>query len=314
MPNPFSKLIHPWYPPTALGLEKGLASVVELERRGNVGNLRRAATVKLPESLIEPSFEEGNITDHAELATALRELAASAGLLKQKRWSVSLPEATARTLIITLETNTGGGSELEEVLRWKMDRGFAVPLDELSVSRERLEKDPQGRDRYLAVATRLAVLAEYEHLFGMLGWRAGLVLPRHMGEAQWLTRNGSSGDSLLLSSTNEGFTAVVFRDKQPLIFRSIECDPDEREDELYRLLLFYRERRSLDAEFEQPLSRFLITGSGFDKARAEEIINETTGGNLRPLDAEDLGLRLPTRQLDFDTIAAPAGLATLSWN
>jgi hypothetical protein len=308
-----SKLIHPWYPATALGLEKGLASVVELERRGNVGNLRRAATVKLPESLISPSFEDSNIDDHTDLAAALRELAASAGLLKQKRWSVSLPEATARTLILTLEVDAGSGSELEEVLRWKMDRGFGISLEELSISRERLIRDSQGRDRYLVIATRLAVLAEYEHLFGMLGWRAGLVLPRHIGESQWLTRNGFQGDSFLLSSTDEGFTAVVFRDKQPLIFRSIECDPDEREDELYRLLLFYRDRRAAEAELEQPLSRFMITGDGFDKARASEIVNETTGGELRPLDASDLGLNLPSSGLDFDTIAAPAGLATLSW-
>ena len=308
-----SKLIHPWYPATALGLEKGLASVVELERRGNVGNLRRAATVKLPESLISPSFEDSNIEDHTDLAGALRELTASAGLLKQKRWSVSLPEATARTLILTLEVDAGSGSELEEVLRWKMDRGFGIPLEELSISRERLMRDSQGRDRYLVIATRLAVLAEYEHLFGMLGWRAGLVLPRHIGESQWLTRNGFQGDSFLISSTDEGFTAVVFRDKQPLIFRSIECDPDEREDELYRLLLFYRDRRAAEAEIEQPLSRFMITGDGFDKTRASEIVNETTGGELRPLDASDLGLNLPSSGLDFDTIAAPAGLATLSW-
>ena len=147
----------------------------------------------------------------------------------------------------------------------------------------------------------------------MLGWRAGLVLPRHIGESQWLTRNGSSGDSLLLSSTPEGFTASVFRDKQPLIFRSIDCDPDEREDELYRLLLFYRDRRATESESDQPLSRYLVTGDGFDKARANEIINETIGGDLRPLDAEDLGLRLPGSGLDFDAIAAPAGLATLSW-
>ena len=308
-----SKLVHPWYPATALGLEKSMASVVELERRGNVGALRRAATVKLPDSLIEPSFEESNIADHEELAAALRDLAASAGLLKQKRWSVSLPEGTTRTLMVTLESNVGSGTELEEVLKWKMDRGFAVPLEELSVSRERLSKDAQGRDRYLVVATRLSILAEYEHLFSMLGWRAGLVLPRHMGESQWLTRNGAAGDSLLLSLTAEGFTAIVFRDKQPLIFRHIKCDPDEREDELYRLLLFYSDRRANESEFEQPLTRFLITGSGFDKARASEIVNETTGGDLRPLEAEDLGLRLPAGDLEFDVIAAPAGLATLSW-
>lgn len=313
MPNPFSKLIHPWYPSTALGLEQGSASIVDLERRGNVGSLRRAATMKLPDSLIKPSFDEPNISDHGELAVALSELTGSAGLLRQKRWSVSLPEATARTLIVTLESQVGSKSELEEVLKWKMDRSFGVPLEELSISRERLPKDAQDRDRYMVVATRLALLEEYERLFNALGWRAGLVLPRHMGEAQWLTRNGFSGDSLLLSSTTGGFTAVVFRDRQPLIFRSIECDGDEREDEFFRLLLFYRDRRADSLEEAPALSRFLVTGSGFSKERASEIVNETIGGNLRPLDPEDLGLRLPTKELDFDMIAAPAGLATLSW-
>jgi len=33
---------------------------------------------------------------------------------------------------------------------------------------------------------------------------------------------------------------------------------------------------------------------------------------LRALDAEDLGLQLPSSDLSFDAIAAPAGLATLS--
>ena len=33
----------------------------------------------------------------------------------------------------------------------------------------------------------------------------------------------------------------------------------------------------------------------------------------RVWDAEDLGLQLPTRDLSFDAIAAPAGLAKLSW-
>ncbi|MEP6637378.1 MAG: hypothetical protein ABJB97_11690 [Acidobacteriota bacterium] len=312
MPNPFSKLVNPWYPSTALGLEKGIATIVDLEHGRGGSNLRRAATLKLPESIMLSSFDEQNILDEAEMVTALSELASSAGLLRQKRWSVSLPEANARTLILTLETQSGSNSELEDVLRWKMNRGFAIPLEELSISRERLPKDDQGRDRYLVVATRLSLLEEYESLFSALGWRAGLVLPRHIGESQWLKRNGNAGDSLLLSSSEEGFTAVVFRNKQPLILRTILCEAQEREDEFYRLLLFYRDRRTTDHQAGQ-LSNLLVTGEGFDKERATEIVNETLGGNLRPLEASDVGLRLPTNELSFDSIVAPAGLATLAW-
>ncbi len=32
MANPLSKLIHPWYPANAIGLEKGLLTMVQLER------------------------------------------------------------------------------------------------------------------------------------------------------------------------------------------------------------------------------------------------------------------------------------------
>ena len=291
--------------------------MVQLERlRGNQCTVRRAATFSLAESLIRPSFTESNIEDPRQLAEVLRELSTSAGLLKQKRWSLSLPEATSQTLVLTLESQVQSSSELQEVLTWKMERGFGAPLEELTVSKERLPKDAQGRDRYLAIATRRSVLAEYEALFSSLGWRIGLILPRHFGEAQWLLRNGSGGDSLLLSASEAGgFTAVIFREKAPLIVRTVNCAIEEAEDELFRLLLFYRDRRtSGDAEDTQlPLSRLMIIGDGFTKERAREIVNETTGGDLRPLEAQDLGLQLPGRELSFDAIAAPAGLATLSW-
>jgi hypothetical protein len=311
MPGLFSRLVTPWYPATAIGLEKGIASLVQLERaRGSV-RLQRAASVPLAESLIHPSFDTANISDLSELAAALGELASSAGLLKQKRWSVTLPEATVRSAILTLEAVPTSGSELEEILTWKIERSFGVTRDELSVTRDRLPADSQGRPRYLVVAVRSTILDEYEAVFSSLGWRTGLLLPRHMGESQWLTMNGFAGDSLLLSSSEQGFTAVVFRGKQPLILRTVACEPEEAQDEFYRLLLFYRDRRS--GESEQTLSRLLVLGDGFPKTRALEIANETLGTDLHPLEAEDLGLSLPSRELTFDKIAAPAGLATLSW-
>ena len=314
MANLLSRLIDPWYPANAIGLEKGVASVVQLERvRGSVCKLRRAATFNIAESLVRPSFEETNIESPPQLAAVLHDLAASAGLLRQKRWSLSLPEATARTLVLTMESPLQSAGELQDVLRWKIERGFGVPVEELSVSKERLQKDPQGRDRYLVIAVKKSILAEYEAVLESLGWRAGLILPRHLGEAQWLVRNSGAGDSLLLSGSSQGFTGVIFRDKHRLIMRTVECAEDEFEDEFYRLLLFYRDRSEADAGQGPGLVRLMVVGEGITKERAGEIVNETTGGDLRPLQAEDLGLQLPNREFSFDSIAAPAGLATLSW-
>ena len=314
MPNLLSRIVDPRYPATAIGLEKGVASVVQLERvRGAACKLRRGATFNIAESMIRPSFDEPNIESGPQLAGVLSELATSAGLLRQKRWSLSLPEATARTLVLTMETQAQSNAELQEVLQWKVERGFGAPLEELSISRERLRKDSQGRDRYLVVGVKKTIVAEYEAVLESLGWRAGLILPRHLGEAQWLTRNGAIGDSLLLSASGQGFTGVIFRDKHPLIVRAVTCNEDEFDDEFYRFLLFYRDRSAPEVGQGHGLLRLMVIGEGITKERAGEIVNETTGGDLRPLEAEDLGLQLPSRDFSFDSIAAPAGLATLSW-
>ena len=314
MANLISRLIDPWYPATAVGLEKGVASVIQLERvKGWTCRLRRAATFNIADSLLRPSFDELNIEDPRQLASVLSELATSAGLVKQKRWSLSLPEATARTQVLTIETQPQSSSELQEILKWKIERGFGAPMEELSISRERLQKDSQGRDRYLVIGIRKAILAEYERLLDALGWRAGLILPRHLGESQWLVRNGSVGDSLLLSGSSQGFTGVFFRDKHPLIVRTVECTSDEFEDEFYRLLLFYRDRSAPEERQGSGLLRLMVVGEGITKERAGEIVKETTGDDVRSLRAEDLGLQLPNRDFSFDSIAAPAGLATMSW-
>ncbi|HEX5890115.1 MAG TPA: hypothetical protein VFY61_15505, partial [Pyrinomonadaceae bacterium] len=134
------------------------------------------------------------------------------------------------------------------------------------------------------------------------------------GEAQWLVRNGSAGDSLLVSGSSQGFTGLIFRDRHPLILRTVTCAEGEFEDEFYRFLLFYRDRNIPETVGDHlPLTRLMVIGEGITKERAGEIVNETTGGDLRPLGAEDLGLQLPSRDFSFDSIAAPAGLATLSW-
>lgn len=314
MPNLISRIVNPWYPSTAIGLEQGAASIVSLERgRGNSCLVKRAATFSLAESIIRPSFDQPNIDNPAQLSSILSELATSAGLLKQKRWSLSLPEVTSRTLVITMETQPQSNSELQDVLRWKMERGFGAPLEELAISREKLQKDAQGRDRYLVVGARVSVVSEYEQVMASLGWRTGLILPRHFGESQWLVRNAGAGDALLLSGSPEGFTAVVLRDGSPLIVRTVECSAQDYEDEFYRLLLFYRDRRSGDSEDGAPaLTRLMVVGDGLTKTRAGEIVSETTGREIEPLEAEDLGLMLPTREFSFDAIAAPAGLATMS--
>jgi hypothetical protein len=184
---------------------------------------------------------------------------------------------------------------------------------------------------------RLSVLAEYEQVFDTLGWHAGLILPRHMGEAWWLMRDGGGGggggngagaDSLLVSSHTEGFTAVILRAGQPLYFRGVICEMEDRADELYRFLLFYRDRTSPQAAVEEGeaeaapptspvfgegIGRLLVAGTGLEESQARAIVEETLSVPPHPVHAADLRLAFPSAGIDFRQIAAPAGLAALAW-
>ena len=326
--HPLKSLIAPHLPSAAIGLSGEGACVVALDRRRDLFAVKRAAFVALPEGLLRPNFDESNISNPSELANVLAELVTNVGMLKRRRWSVALPEAATRTSILTMESGGASRAEGEEMVRWKTERSIGAPLDELRVSRERLSADAAGRPRYLVSAIRLAVLAEYETVFQQLGWHAGLILPRHMGEAWWLMRDAARGaqaeDSLLVSSHNEGFTAVILRGNQPLLVRNVICDVEDRADELYRFLLFYRDRNAPPAGEAQeaaalPLAptetieRLLVAGAGLDAGQAYDIVNETLQVPPRTLGAADVRLSFPSDEIDFRHLAAPAGLAALAW-
>jgi len=308
--NPFQKLVRARLPPAAVGIESDSASVVQLDRARGGWAVRRAASINLPAELVKPSFDQTNISDQNELARTLRDLVTSAGLLRQRKFSASLPEAATRSAIVTIEGTATSRRETEELFEWKVERSFGAPLSELRVSREQMAPDAQRQTRYLVNAIRHDVLAEYELLFHGMKWHVGLILPRHAGEEQWL-RNGNHGDGLLFTAHEEGFTAVLMRRDRPLAVRSVFCEPAECDDELHRILLFYRDRAG--AQVETAVDRLLVIGEHLDKRRVADIAQEALGVNLKPLNATDVGLLLPAGSLNFDAIAAPAGLARLAW-
>ncbi len=101
------------------------------------------------------------------------------------------------------------------------------------------------------------------------------------------------------------------RNNRPLTLRSVFCETAECDDELHRILLFYRDRSGSNGDGTS-VSRLLVMGDRLDKQRVAEIAEETLGVRLQPLGAADVGLSVPG-DLPFDTVAAPAGLARMAW-
>ena len=309
-----SVLTQPKYPKAAIGLEREAVTALALQREGGGQfGVARAATIELPVNLLTPSFVERNIASPEELRVLLEDAVVSAGLMGQKNWSVSLPSNTARTAILTLDNGSAAKGETEEILDWKAEQSFGAPSGELRITRHKISNDREGRSRYFATAVKLSVIDEYETIFESFGWTAGLILPRAVSETKWLLGNPEGTDSLLLSSQNDGFTAMLLRGDEPAVVRSVTCSKAERDDEIYRLLMFYNDRFA-GPQSSSVLENLLVVGKDLLPAKIREISTEALGRALRVLGAEDVGLILPAGDLNFDDLAAPAGLASYGWN
>ncbi|MBV9217598.1 MAG: hypothetical protein JO053_15630 [Acidobacteria bacterium] len=305
----FSFLTEPRYPSAALGVEADSLTAISLQGSKEQLSVRQAATIALPPGLIIPSFVDTNIVDTREFTSCLREVVENAGLLNQKRWSVTLPSGAARTAILTLENEPASKQEADEIIDWKAEQTFGSPAAEMRLAVEKVDPDKDGRSRYFAAAVKLLIIDEYESIFEGLGWRAGLILPRAVGEANWLL-DRVDGDSLLISETSEGFNAMLMRASQPTVVRSVTCEAGEVEDEIFRLVMFYNDRFGAASD-GLGLRSLLVIGKDLVSSNVRKIASEALGRDIRLLTSTELGLTLPGDGFSFEDVAGPAGLAAL---
>ena len=302
-----SILTEPSFPKAAIGIEQDTVTALALARGGKGRYaIERAATIEVPDNLVTPGFVERNIANPAEFRVILEDAVLSAGLGKQKNWSVTLPSSTARSAILFLDNDTTGAN-LDEVLDWKAEQSFGVPSGELRITRQKIANGSDGKPRWFATAIKLSVIDEYETVFEHLGWTAGLILPKAVGETRWLLAEKDAPDSLLISEQAGGFTAMLIRNNEPAVVRSVTCGPTEIDDEIYRLLMFYRDRFAADST--AVLHRLLVIGKGFAPDRIREISSDALGQALDTMQADDIGLSIPAGSLNLDDVAGPAGLA-----
>lgn len=303
--------LSPPAPNTAAGFVDDNFAVVDLRRLRSGFSLASSAVTQLPPGLITPSFDTSNVQDADELAQIVAQTAEAAGLLNKKRWSVALPDATARTLVVALDSRPSSRRELNEVISWKIERVIAAPSKDLSISRQRINP-VAGQDRYLVTAAHKEVLSQYESVFAGLGWKAGLILPRHMGEAQWLMWDEAPGDKMLVSANRSGFTSLIVRNGEPVLVRTFVCEPEAIADELHRFALYYRDRVIDGSGTANTLTRMLVLG-GIDSGEAQRAVGDALDSEPRALDPGEFGMDLKGEAIRFDHLAGAAGLATIAW-
>src|SRR6185295_12552861 len=105
------------------------------------------------------------------------------------------------------------------MLGWKIERVISSPLSELRISRQ--EISPAGHHtRYLVTVANSNVLSQYESVLASVGWIPGMMLPRHLGESQWLMWDDTPGDKILVAGNRTGFTSVIVRNGEPVLVRT----------------------------------------------------------------------------------------------
>ena len=304
-------LTAPDWPRTAVAIGETHVAVSTLRRRGGEFEPRNLGVLRLPAGLVRAGFTEPNITNEAELIEKLRETVAQAGHRRLRRLAATLPAGSARSLVFTLDNLPTDRRELAQMIEWKIERSVGSPTSELRITHQRLS-DFNGHSHWLASAVHERVAEQYDRVFQQLGWQAGLLLPQTLGEAQWLMHMDLADDQALVSLREDGFDTVIVRGQEPILVREVHCAPEEREDEFYRIMIFYRDRL-VPANGVAQLSRLLTLGNAQEQRRFREVLISALETAAVSLDPAQIGLRVEP-QAPFKDFAAAAGLATLAWS
>ncbi len=304
-------LLAPRVPHIAAGFVDEQFVVVDLRRNRRGFAVAASAVTEFPRTFLTPGFDAQNLHETEALATIIRQTAEAAGIANKKQWAIALPEGAARSFVVLLESKPANRKELNEILNWKIERVVGVPATELMTSRQKLVHNGK-EERYLVTVARNDILADYEDLFASIGWRTGLMLPRHIGEAQWLMMDKTAGDKMMISANHSGFTAVVIRNQEPVLMRNYACEAESRTDDMHRFALYYRERMSSASGVAPHLDSLLVIG-GIDLTEAQNAIGDALDNKPRLLNATEFGLDLEDAPVWFDQLAGAAGLASLAW-
>jgi hypothetical protein len=303
----------PQLPKVALGFNDTSVTLVSIKKRRGNYLLDRFADVSLPKGLLNPEFDLLNIKDMSSFVDLLTHASEQAGLLRQSRWSVALPEGTARSIIVHFDNTPTSAAELDEMIGWKVERLISIPKSQVRLIYQQIGNDKKA-PKYLVSVVHEGVITQYEQAFHKLGWQAGMILPRHLSEVLWLVNLPNTkelSNRILISYNQAGFVAVAVQKDQPLMIRVVNCLPNEQENEVYRLATYYREKVLLEA----PISKLQLLPVGaapesdMTHRTFEDVFPET---QLETLTAGKLALTA-TNNFDFTHVAAPAALAALRY-
>lgn len=285
---------------TRVGLSVGVdhLALAVVQRRTDRWVVQQAA-VETPEpGLCHPSPIEQNILNLERWKA--RVIALLHRFPKVRRVTLSLPDASVRTLLLTLQQVPPNPLDLEKLIAWHMEKHFLHPLGESRIAYQRIA---QGSPvRLLAVSIQKEIAGQYESFE-----TEGRIQIDRMGPASlyvlnlfWsaITRTGARS-FLFVHLFDQTLTCMIFEDNV-LNFIRIKEFTDHRDQvlitELSLLLSFYEGNGKSSAGLTH---LFWLTAVAWD---ISEPIRETLNMTV---------VRLESRHvLQSETLSSPIMVAS----
>jgi Tfp pilus assembly PilM family ATPase len=290
-------------PKISLSISETHLALVELRSRGGDLEARHLGVMQLPAGVVVPHFTEPNIPNESTFIDYLNRTAQQADLTRARKLMVTLPETSAHSFVIVLESVPNSRAELEQMIEWKAERQLGTKAADMKISSRQLET---GSGTWLVSSIHRKVLEQYERIFAQMNWQAGVIVPQHLGEAQWLMRAGLTEDQVMVSTNPRGFVVVITRGDEPLLVREVYCSASEAEDEFFRLMIYYRDRLKSAAG----VSRLLVIGSNDEQERFRRTLESALETRPVTLNPQSIGFNLEATA-PFNRLAAAAGLASM---
>jgi hypothetical protein len=229
--------VEPEPPLLAVEVRRRALSAVRLVREGSRYRLGAAATLELPDGVLDLSLVRPNVVDAAALRRALETLLERVGALEAGRAALVLPDATLRIALVPVKEGVRRRAEMEEFVRFRLHK--ALPFD---VRESRLAWAGPHAGQLLVAAIYKPVLAGYESALAEVGLEPGLVEPAVLA----LLGGGvpSEGDRLLVN-WDEGYVSlVVSRSGWPLVVRTLSggLGAEAVAREVGNTVLYYHEK------------------------------------------------------------------------
>jgi type IV pilus assembly protein PilM len=287
------------HPLTACEIAGGYIAAARWGRAG--AGIESLAVEPLPPGAIKPSAVETNLSNPAEVRSAIEKVFARVHA-KTRDVALFLPDPVIRVFVLHFDAFPRAVQEALPLLRWRLKKSVPFETDETVVSFMRQPAREEGVDIVTALA-RSRIVREYEQLLESVGVSPGVVMSSTLAALPLLN---DRKPALLARVAGKSMTAAIVRDGILCGYRCVDLPAEETEitpqallDEIYPLAAYYQDSwhegismvglaglTGRIEEFREPLERELHcpVGGLLSAAASEGHISS----ELRPLVEREL--------------------------